>query len=407
MRSPYAGYYDEWEYVRSVAPEYSTVQIDDVVLAADSDALLGHETVITYDEYLHPPAYSYSGSSTYSQPALGYTPSLFSRDNSCWRPRFVEPVKDSIFNPLDEQVVCTNNPFQLGFSAKVWPTDNESWVYFASEGLDVYSLGRRMREASEEHDKRFMWERYRLNLRHGTDLGFIQLFQSAKFGAENGKGIFPYGCVMTIYVTRGRLSQVEGMTYPPMMPITPIHRQTFVVLRPAQLLQLRLPNTYTVDTVPNMAAGAVRPVMHHKSAVGSYDCHYYKVVRETVDSFPIFFSARETARQGVVMIPPIETVNGSRYAVIHSPLSELAIYPEHIDGLIFRRMEGAFNCTKPYLDQQCKLRVESAYRMQAVAPGTKDRHEVHDLRVQIMDKTLRQLHISHLFDDAQVTAEAS
>ena len=163
-------------------------------------------------------------------------------------------------------------------------------------------------------------------------------------------------------------------------------------------MQLRLPRSYTVEIVPGMGNDIVRSLGHGHASAGGCDCHYFKALKDGADSYPIVFSGRDVARQGVIIIPPIEVIAGFRYAVIHSPLSELSISAGTVDGFIFRTMERKFQKNQGgWLDQYFKLKVESHY---STMSGS---YEIHDLRVKIMDKNLQRFDIEDLFGNAKIT----
>jgi hypothetical protein len=406
-RTAYSDEYDEemlmlWQFGCGPAPplHYSAVQIHDVPSAGEND-LLGIEKVVRYEELTNWgtttcgswPNRSLGHTGTPGNTSLGYTPSsTFNKDGKA--SKHLLKLQRGHINPTPGAVFCTSDAFKLIFASKVADSDIESWRYFASKGLDIFWCGQKAKVAFPSVGRRQIIQKFRVSLRPGSNAGFVQFFQAAKEGLKNTKGGYPYGTIATYFVYRGPESSLDKEWYPSLLSVFPQACQTYVPMRRGQTLQLILPETYTYSVWGKLPEAALLSSGSYK-AVGRFDCHYFKYVRDIADGYPIFFASRETPKQGVVIVPPIEERGGKRYAVLHAPLNNMILYTNGIDGFVFRTIEDTFRDRQAYLDRTFKLKIESHYRFSSVYDNEK---AAYDLCVGISDKNLTQLEITNLFD---------
>jgi len=372
---------------------YSAVEIDDV--ESKGDPLIGNEAVVLYEDYVRPPQRrTISHSSLYDNPrtAVGLPKAEeFGAHEATL-------VKDSLLNPQNGSIVYANDPVTIRMYSHHQCCDPEAWVFFACYNLDVWQGPRKQRTKDGSPEYQYSWQAFRANIKVGASWGFVQFFQSAKNGAKSNQGLIPYGTVRTVFLCRTAERYASSRFYPPVMAIKPEAAQTYVPLQANQVLQLITSDMCNVQMPTVADYPAVRLTTKHAPAIGERVCHYFKCHYTPVHCYPIFFSAKDTQRQGAVIVPSLEHDSGrfadkAVYAVVHSPMEGLEFYANNVDGIIFRTSDPLFENFSIYLDSQCKLKIESKSRFHHT-----DGPEAFDIKMRIMDKNLKKLKFTNLFD---------
>ena len=407
MNLPF-GYYDEDDRVKdewlfygiNPEPQYSAVQILDVECDEDDDPLLGFERVVHHDD-LKEQTYTTHLPSTRR---IGFTISSdypsSKKVADAVKSHVVSLTKGKLMDPADGSAVVSADSFELVLSGKHHLDDPQSWRFFAATGLDVFNCGHKENIYKDNRAERWAFDKYRMNLRPGTEAGVVQFFQSARQGSKNRNGQFPYGSLLNLYVYRGPEARMGDSFYPPVISVMPRHKQTYVPLQTNQVLQVVTPANYKVEALNVPSLPAVKMIHRHPASVEAYHCTYFKCNRQPVDSYPVVFQAQDMDVRGLVIVPPIETHHGKRYAILHAPMDGLILHTAGVDGFIFRTSENIFQGRHLYLDSTFKLKIESGpYRF--TAPPN---HEGYDLKVVVMDKTLSRIQIRNLLKADVCTA---
>lgn len=388
--------------VNENAMHYNNVELTDVK-SADSDPLLDLEKVTTYEEITN--WYSNYRNSNYTpNRAIGYNTNRVKNDSL--RKSVVDHLLFSetggFVNPKSGTVFCQTDDVRLMLTSKVSKEEILSWRYFCSKNLNVIWGGERVAEQQRGYNQ--VMQKLRIRLKLGCDWGFVQFFQSAKNGAENTRGTFPYGSLLTYYFFKGPKIKLGDKVYPPLVSIArPLTRQTYVPMCVGQSLNVILPSSCNFTSKIIGVASPLEEQMCHLSTE-AYHCHLFDYIVDIEKSCPLFFMAKDSGLQGIIIIPPIEKEGNKRYAVIESPLSDFVLYLNNIDGVIFRDAEGHFTDRYAYLDRVTKrLKIVS----KIVLHRKKECGNLYDLRVDFVDLHCPRIKISNLFDENACQVEAT
>lgn len=396
----YQPYYLDYYPLDISDVEYCEVAARDV--AIKGDALIVGEKVVQYKDLLQT---TYNIASRRNLP-YSTNSGLHSRlTDMGYSGNIAEHVvqvhdDDTIVNPDNGAVVYRDEAFILKLTSFYSVNDPQSWVFFSSSNAVVNqhkSKCNRNPRGYAGYCVRF--DKYRIHLHNNADIGHVQFFQAARGGARYSSHTYPFGTLLNLYVYRTNKEELKKKCYPAILPVVPGGRQTFVPLMPQQKMQLIVPKPYIVTFMPDQKeVPPLRCALKTKSHFSGYRFSYFDCKRP-VEASPqlIFFEAKDSPRQGVVIIPPIDPTEHGNYAILHEPMDDVRIHCNNIVGFILRLSEDRFQVDRRkegWLDYGRSLLIESGYKFNVPNTG----YKAYDLRVRIMDKTKPIVTIKDLFN---------
>lgn len=392
---------------------YADVSVTEPVI---NSILTTGEKVVTHGDYVRQPIinnYPYQnrhtsyGSTNYSYKGLPdpqrarsvVGTSLINKKTIPFGSQVAEMAHGRLWNPLNNSVVYTDSSFTLAIGAKNKKIDKCGLQFFASTGVDVSFMNSITKACSSDDDEVFNYNKYRVRLKDHKSIGHIQFFQGAKRGIRYQNAMLPYGSIINIFIYRNK--SYLTINHLPIVNVSPVEIQTFVPLRAGQTMQIVLPKSYAVDKLKSKSYPTIDFKGSAPSNIDGYICHYFYALSQLcIDSIPIFFNALDCPKKGIIVVPPVETVDGKRYAVLYNPLSHLEIYTSDIDGIIFRTKKPLNSHRALWLDHQTDLKLEKSMELKGLT-GT-----VYETKVSI-DSSINRLCIFDLLNDNGCTTKKS
>ena len=394
MYVPYCYY--EYEPLELADIKYCDVAAKDVAISGDY--LTSGEAVVKHRDLIQE-AYDKANRRNSSYPLnrslkeSGYTGNIAEH---------VIPIDDNneITNPTNGAVVCRDEAFTLKLMSFYSLKDSESWVFFSSSDTVVNQYqSKTVRNPKGYTGDCMRLDKYRIHLHHKANMGHVQFIQSARGGARYSRNTYPWGTLLNLYIYRDYSGGLKHKCYPSILPVVPLGRQSFVPLVPSQRMQLIVPSTYRVTFTPDeKTVPPLRYTLKTRSNFSDFRLNHFDCVRP-VEASPqlIFFEAKDSPRQGSVIIPPIFPTDHGDYAILHEPMDDVVIYCNNISGFILRLSEDRLNIGQRksgWLDYGRSLLIESGYRLKVPDTG----YNAYDLQVRIMDNSKSILKIKDLFN---------